>query len=1046
MDLSAVEKAIDVRFKNLSRVGRNKSVIRCERYHKKHLLALFYFDLSERIIDRAFNLEAYQEDLLAIDFYEHKGPLQWSFYLVFLVGKENYSKISGERRISAISHDKSFARKYVLSEDQLPHFVEAVTSIEAPSAVAVEDLVLKWKTHLDSCGLSDVYTRAPRTTVIAKVADGIEQRPAEETESPHRYPERSLQMIQALTIEEYRNRASGRHQLKQVNLLSGPNGSGKTSFLEGIELCLCGQTLSNGTEPGAELSIEYSDGSTDAYEEGNNAKYRRLDKVMYGRTYRSGNKMAEAFARYNFLATDAAYHLAFSDTPEEIGKAFTDFILGEEATFIDQRLVKFEEDLSQHCEQLKRAIRDGQSDVMRLTKEIKGFEETLRCSPEEEREALDLVLSRVPLKEKPSPEDVDFRELRQQLVGPATIVDSLRNDLDWLHPLTVAALATELGRVRQTSSRVPGLVESIEKLARDQASAERQLAESRKSHTLLDQAERLVRIPRIDRAPWLRSRLGKLHRSVKHIENGRKLLDIANELAYGKICPAPIGSILEEEAALSKEELRSLDGKIRDIESSIGEAKSLLTSLRKLGLDYMAATSRTTECPLCGHKHPEGHLMELLSSTDLSFADGGSLRELLEKRNGLASKVVRTSSLLVLTSRIEQWASESGNAVPTGIDTLSDLHGWLSKCLSTVEAGISELDTLERLDRDLAEADIDPQEVASLAEQVLEKHGIELTESASEAIAAESEALADKIVQSQAKIAYLDEEVARSREFLRDLLSDVLTGLYETDYMLTLLSKRLRGLETAQENISDVSKLLKLEADTDLQQLAEALNLAIRQLDEMIVLRNKVRESSTLLTERRKALSEANYRISSLGPKLENLKRACGAIAEIRERDGIDHHLKDFVEAYKQSILRIFARINQPAEFCNLFLGDDDDDKIRLERHDGSLAGLSQISTGQRSALALSIFLALNRSAAEKMDLILIDDPVANIDDLNSLAFLDYLRNAALGGSQILFATADEKLANLFRMKFAFLGPEAFQRIDFSAEDPLQRLNRPSGR
>ena len=55
----------------------------------------------------------------------------------------------------------------------------------------------------------------------------------------------------------------------------------------------------------------------------------------------------------------------------------------------------------------------------------------------------------------------------------------------------------------------------------------------------------------------------------------------------------------------------------------------------------------------------------------------------------------------------------------------------------------------------------------------------------------------------------------------------------------------------------------------------------------------------------------------------------------------------------------------------------------------------------------------------------LIDDPVAHIDDLNALAFLNYLADIAEGGRRpIFFATADDRRANLFEKKMGFLGAE----------------------
>jgi exonuclease SbcC len=59
----------------------------------------------------------------------------------------------------------------------------------------------------------------------------------------------------------------------------------------------------------------------------------------------------------------------------------------------------------------------------------------------------------------------------------------------------------------------------------------------------------------------------------------------------------------------------------------------------------------------------------------------------------------------------------------------------------------------------------------------------------------------------------------------------------------------------------------------------------------------------------------------------------------------------------------------------------------------------------------------------------LIDDPIAHVDDLNALSFLDYLREVAVRGKrQIFFATANDKLATLIERKFDFLGAD-FKKI-----------------
>jgi len=99
---------------------------------------------------------------------------------------------------------------------------------------------------------------------------------------------------------------------------------------------------------------------------------------------------------------------------------------------------------------------------------------------------------------------------------------------------------------------------------------------------------------------------------------------------------------------------------------------------------------------------------------------------------------------------------------------------------------------------------------------------------------------------------------------------------------------------------------------------------------------------------------------------------------------------------------------------------------------DGSVASLSQISTGQRAALVLSVFLTLNSSLRQGPPMMLVDDPVAHVDDMNSLALLDYLAEVAEAGQrQIFFATADD-MDRIFHAKLLLVSkkPDDEKRQD----------------
>lgn len=92
---------------------------------------------------------------------------------------------------------------------------------------------------------------------------------------------------------------------------------------------------------------------------------------------------------------------------------------------------------------------------------------------------------------------------------------------------------------------------------------------------------------------------------------------------------------------------------------------------------------------------------------------------------------------------------------------------------------------------------------------------------------------------------------------------------------------------------------------------------------------------------------------------------------------------------------------------------------------------MSQMSTGQKICFALSLMFALFLSLDRAPNIVMLDEPVANLDDMHMLNLLDVLRRMAIAGTQIFFTTANPDVAKLFRRKFSFLGNDfAFYRIN----------------
>ena len=87
------------------------------------------------------------------------------------------------------------------------------------------------------------------------------------------------------------------------------------------------------------------------------------------------------------------------------------------------------------------------------------------------------------------------------------------------------------------------------------------------------------------------------------------------------------------------------------------------------------------------------------------------------------------------------------------------------------------------------------------------------------------------------------------------------------------------------------------------------------------------------------------------------------------------------------------------------------------------------MSTGQRVCFALATLLASFLENSKAPNIIILDEPVANLDDLYLLNMFDIIRQLAIKETQIFFTTANESVAKLFKRKFGFMR-DGFKSIE----------------
>jgi len=105
---------------------------------------------------------------------------------------------------------------------------------------------------------------------------------------------------------------------------------------------------------------------------------------------------------------------------------------------------------------------------------------------------------------------------------------------------------------------------------------------------------------------------------------------------------------------------------------------------------------------------------------------------------------------------------------------------------------------------------------------------------------------------------------------------------------------------------------------------------------------------------------------------------------------------------------------------------------------------IHEMSAAQINSLALSVMLSQYLHNVSAPRLLLLDEPMANLDDLHLLNLLDFLRELALQGTQVFIAVARSQTADVADVKFRCLAEE-YTYIDLddsiSEQDDINPLH-----
>jgi DNA repair protein SbcC/Rad50 len=1033
-ELESVREVINNNFQYVKDLGNG--IVRGERRYNDKPYAVAYIDLSDDIVQRAKDLQHFQEALIGPDFFSSDSDLRWNSYLFFWAGPQ--SKASEDkfyRAKSEIESDRHFARKFVLDGHDLSGRLESRTEQSPQSDISNADAGSKWEELLRADSLAMLLEQRPRTTTVELIENGKAFK-AESAKSPNAIPTikdaLATGVLRQLTIDEFRSVHKKRtFDFGDVNLIVGPNGTGKTSLLEAIEILYCGRVR---RDPGAKFTsvsgfvenLERKLVAVKATTETATLKSRNM--AWYGRTDLHANAISQGFTRFNFLDTDAAFRLASDQSKEQIQADLARLLVGPDTSRLWGYLSSLKDDLEKRLRSVTDQIPGTQLNVELLGKEVAR----LRDAPSQSSslvKSFRLSVAKLKPTWKLPVEGSSISLAERNMI--ASLLNAVQRVLRSATgtPVSKTSLNRQLSDAHQSLELAGHIQREYDSALKEANSAAAKLASDNHSLQLIAQWGKMLSAG----VPGLAERLVTLDSQVSKLQKVLRAYPSeglpAVFLEYGSL-PLSNGLMLARERYEHAKVQEQLASTAQIQAEQLGQTlESLRRDLYDISNAYLERSGERELCPVCKTVHSEGELHEKIqalvatnaSSVSDSLRHGVQLaRERVEEcRRILQALMALEAYRIAINAEDGLTPSQLSADAKKHTDSLQALATELaaarseSKSLNVLGLEFSTWEQIRDDARPLLPPDIDLYSAAQVTAEL-----VRLAEQIERG----------KMLQSE-KIQVMQVQSGKAMQLASDLSLSIVEDITPIQ-VRTLLERKLKEAEEGMAAFREISAALVLTEDVSIESVQNSLQVCLLGFDNAFKALESESSTGSMLKAKEAELQSVANRLSKVLASGTNLSRALETLTNIVDNHSLDKATADSFSIVRSKVSDVFAQIHSPPEYT---LGNFSNGEIIIRRDNKSPHDVNQVSTGQRAALALSIFLALNESATTAPPILLIDDPVAHIDDLNALSFLDYLRDmVVVARKQVFFATADARLAALFQRKFEFLG-ERFKRISLAA-------------
>lgn len=1007
------------------------SVVRGEKKLGEQTYAVAYVDFADEVVERSLHLRDFQERILADDFFDTPGDLRWNKYLYIVAGPNSKSNPQFAAAKAAIEADKDYARKRVISQDDLESLLGGPKLFEAAELGSTYDVLTDWRQRLSATGLELLLDApTPRTTVVEKISqraagtasNGKQQvKELNASDSPL-----AMAKLLSLNIAEFRPIHNGKsYDFGDVTLLVGANGSGKTSLLEAIEYFYCGNNRRSTAVGPVRLKgtlLPSAGGSTvelSSTADGPRIKARNL--AWYNRKEHNVVDIVDSFSLYNFLDTDAAYRLSGNLQPDDITTELSRLLVGSSAATTFDYLQKIRADVDKAWDKAQRRADGLQAELTvfeRRLKELQGKPSTAKTLTDAYRAALaGLGWKRLAETGVPTPKE------GQELLAALANVQAL---------VSLGGAARTIKDVEHRSAQLKAAVSNA-------ALVNTQLVETLEHEKrLVSKIEALeANVKNLDR--WIAYESAGFHDVRRRYKSAREISEQLASRLGGLVAgdlpqvPPQYASLqlqaavrAASEAATAAEARFTRAQQALDLHGRAASARAAAAAkLKDAAKEALKSSENADMCPVCRTVHASGalmHLIEELTSGPQTTEEVEALAESLRVAGDEASEARRWAGAVELCQKFAAQLQLEGATPEEVLKELVVLR-------ERANQAQLELQRVNKEGQDLGSAGFSNTEADLVWGRIAGLFELESRTLTADIASGERRRQSDAVEETRKVLDECRSDMGGLVDSIRGFAQSVVVDGWVTRVEPSGTFASLVALQdeflAATTNAAGLRSYLAVEDDVpfvEVQARIAAVASAFKQADEAS---RSDSESSAEQRDLPKKIQDLNHSLGKKRSEETALLEAGKVLDDLIENASLENATREALDAIGGQINEVFSRIHSPREYE--YVGKPN---VLLRTADGHAPRtLDQVSTGQRAAFALSIFLARNRTAASAPPVLLIDDPIAHIDDLNALSFLDYLRDLAVNsGRQIFFATADTRVASLFSKKFSFLG-ESFKTI-----------------